>query len=341
MDYQAKRQIWDWDPTGVEVTKRFPLEPICIMIGKNKITANNCEGLRFWVNLRIARPIFHEKKILFAQQFDVVDWEMVHKALWEVPRMFAIWACKQVMSIAAANDNKPWDRSYRLCPSCAVEKETCSHILSCKDAGRVETFISSIDLLDQWLDNEDTDPELRMCITEYAHGRGSASMYDICIENDLDQSFISMAQEQDSIGWRRFMEGMVCSGMRRIQADFAETVVSNRFVTKWSCGLIIKLLEATHGQWLYRCVQTHDTVSGTVATMRKEQLQIEIERQQELGIGEKWEREDQFLAEVNLEDLEGTSGANQEYWLLAIRTAREASRLRHIQQTMHPSWANT
>ena len=75
--------------------------------------------------------------------------------------------------------------------------------------------------------------------------------------------------------------------------------------------------------------------------MRKEQLQIEIERQQELGIGEKWEREDQFLAEVNLEDLEGTSGANQEYWLLAIRTAREASRLRHIQQTMNPSWANT
>ena len=75
--------------------------------------------------------------------------------------------------------------------------------------------------------------------------------------------------------------------------------------------------------------------------MRKEQLQIEIERQQELGIGEDWEREDQFLAEVNLEDLEGTSGANQEYWLLAIRTAREASRLRNIQQTTHPSWANT
>ena len=75
--------------------------------------------------------------------------------------------------------------------------------------------------------------------------------------------------------------------------------------------------------------------------MRKEQLQIEIERQQELGIGEDWEREDQFLAEVNLEDLEGTSGANQEYWLLAIRTAREASQLRNIQQTTHPSWANT
>jgi hypothetical protein len=54
-----------------------------------------------------------------------------------------------------------------------------------------------------------------------------------------------------------------------------------------------------------------------------------------------WEREDQFLAEVNLEDLKSTLGANQEYWLLAIRMAREASRQRRNQQTMHPSWTNT
>jgi hypothetical protein len=44
-----------------------------------------------------------------------------------------------------------------------------------------------------------------------------------------------------------------------------------------------------------------------------------------MGIDEDWEREDRYLAEVNLEDLEDTSGNNQEYWLLAIRTAREAS----------------
>jgi hypothetical protein len=126
--------------------------------------------------------------------------------------------------------------------------------LACKDAGRVETFIQSIDLLDHWLDEEDTDPELRMCITEYAQGRGNSSMYDICKENDLDQSFLSMAREQDLIGWRRFTEGMICSGMRRIQADFTETVaaVSNLSITRWASGLIIKLLEATHGQWLYR-----------------------------------------------------------------------------------------
>ena len=41
-----------------------------------------------------------------------------------------------------------------------------------------------------------------------------------------------------------------------------------------------------------------------LATTRKEQLQAEIERQQDMGIGEDWEQEDRYLAEVNLDDLE-------------------------------------
>ncbi len=38
--------------------------------------------------------------------------------------------------------------------------------------------------------------------------------------------------------------------------------------------------------------------------------------------------EEQYLAEVNLEDLEHSSGEKQRYWLVSIRAAREASRLR-------------
>ncbi len=49
-----------------------------------------------------------------------------------------------------------------------------------------------------------------------------------------------------------------------------------------------------------------------------------IEAQQDMG----WEsllEEDQYLAEVNLEDLKHTSGERQEYWLVAIQATREAS----------------
>jgi hypothetical protein len=37
--------------------------------------------------------------------------------------------------------------------------------------------------------------------------------------------------------------------------------------------------------------------------------------------------EGQYLAEINLNDLESSSGERQEYWLLAIRAAWEASLL--------------
>ena len=75
---------------------------------------------------------------------------------------------------------------------------------------------------------------------------------------------------------------------------------------QWVTGVITELLETTHGQWLYRCVEVHDRFSGIQATQRKEELQMAIEAQQDMG----WEdltKEDQYLAEVNLEDLEFTS----------------------------------
>ncbi len=59
---------------------------------------------------------------------------------------------------------------------------------------------------------------------------------------------------------------------------------SNLSPEQWAVGLITKLLEATHGQWLYRCVQIHDKLNGTNVTMRKEDLQREIKYLQEMGV---------------------------------------------------------
>jgi len=73
---------------------------------------------------------------------------------------------------------------------------------------------------------------------------------------------------------------------------------------------VIKLLEATHGQWLYRNVVVHDIVGGLEAVKRKQELQNEIESQIELG-GEGLDKQDKYLLEVNLEDLEHSSGEDK------------------------------
>ncbi len=106
-------------------------------------------------------------------------------------------------------------------------------------------------------------------------------MEDIC--GGLGPKFQKMATAQDMIGWRRFTEGMICKEMREIQNDYYNVHGSRLSTTRWAKGIIIKLLETTHGQWIYRNVQIHYNVAGTQATLHKEAILKEIEEQMELG----------------------------------------------------------
>ena len=63
----------------------------------------------------------------------------------------------------------------------------------------------------------------------------------------------------------------------------------------------------------------------------KEKLLKEIEHQLSLG-PESLIEEDRFLLECNFDNITTTTGEHQEYWLLAIQAAREASRV-HMEAT--------
>ncbi len=185
----------------------------------------------------------------------------------------------------------------------------------------MEALKLTLDLAESWLEDMDTDPDLLDCIMEYAHGRGGRTMENIC--DGLGPQYQRMAMEQDAIGWRRFMEGMVSKEMRTIQYEYYHGQGSRLSSTRWAKGLILKLLETTHRQWIYLNVQIHDKVSGTQATLRKESILREIEEQMELGDSGLLE-EDHWMLDVNLGDLEINNGEQAEYWLLAIRAGRMA-----------------
>ncbi len=135
------------------------------------------------------------------------------------------------------------------------------------------------------------------------------------------------------------MEGMISKSMRGIQRLYHDRHGTHITPDRWAQGLILKLLEATHGQWIYRNIQIHDWVAGTKATLWKDKLQREIEKQLELGTTGQLE-EDQLLMEVQLGDMEATSGEQEEYWLVAIKAAREAMTLMR-QGTNHTQTGST
>jgi hypothetical protein len=121
-----------------------------------------------WIHHQLAQERFQNLKILSNQEFDYVDWELVYEKLRDVPRLFQLWLCKQVMGVAGTME---WDKTaVRSCPSCMVARDTCIHVLFCSHKGRVETFKHTLDLMEEWLEDAETDPNLLDCIAEYAHG---------------------------------------------------------------------------------------------------------------------------------------------------------------------------
>ena len=63
---------------------------------------------------------------------------------------------------------------------------------------------------------------------------------------------------------------MISSEALVIQAECVDLGGCLLLLDNWANGLAIKLLEATHGQWLYRNMLVHDTVSGLKAAESKE-----------------------------------------------------------------------
>ena len=67
-----------------------------------------------------------------------------------------------------------------------------------------------------------------------------------------------LAQSQDLIGWIRFMEGMMSKKITGIQKSYLAFSSYHISIERWMTGLITKLLEITHGKWLYRNVHVHN-----------------------------------------------------------------------------------
>jgi hypothetical protein len=46
------------------------------------------------------------------------------------------------------------------CPSCGVAKETCGHVLHCKEEGHIAVLHRMIDLLSNWMEEHGTATDL-------------------------------------------------------------------------------------------------------------------------------------------------------------------------------------
>jgi hypothetical protein len=297
----------------------FPLELIGIFVGGEKLLLEAGPLLQFHAHCQLARNLFHRKKILSRDEFEEVDWKLVHRTLHLVPRLFQVWASKHVLGIAGTIKFLARQDGRKLtCPSCRSCEETCTQIACCPEAGRTEAFLQAVAELSRWMTENETHPGLVSVISDYAQGQGKTSCIK-CAE-DLPLIVQEFAILQDKIGWGNFMVGMISTKLLGIQDSYLRVRGSAWSLERWATGLITQLLQVTHRQWIYRCILVHDRTIITLINQHKAKLLEEITKQLLMG-AESLMEDDKFLLECNLLDIVSTNGEQQEYWLLAIQVA--------------------
>ena len=150
----------------------FPLEDVAVFIGEDKLSSDMDKYVRFHVHKQIAKEVLAKLRILNEDQFEEIEWRMVWNALKEAPRMFQIWASKQVTNTAGVNKNlaKYKPRQSKKCPSCDRAVETCARVLVCTEEGRVKNLRNSLRLVHHWMQKVGTHETLRSCLATIATG---------------------------------------------------------------------------------------------------------------------------------------------------------------------------
>jgi hypothetical protein len=227
-----------------------------------------------------------------------------------------------MMKFLAYQDNRS-----PLCPCCLEGKETCKHIARCPETGHVAAFLQSMQEVKRWMAAHHTHPNLSLLLIQYLRGRGTIRCLE-CLDNlNLPHIFQDYAASQDEIGWDGFVTGMVSNKLFPIQSAVSHSSRSSSNAMRWISGLIMQLLQVMHTYLIYQCILVHNCMTGTLISAHKKELFNEVENQ--LNIGPDGPNEqDWFLLECNVDELANTTGEHQEYWLLAIQAAREASRTR-------------
>jgi hypothetical protein len=196
-------------------------------------------------------------------------------------------------------------------------------------------LIDNADELEKWLEKDgSTDQELAYWIPKYILMRGNKPFADM---GAMSPRMKALAQSQDKIGYRNFMEGYISIHFYEIQ-NF-HLAMSSSFLNgaDWSKQFISKILHITHSQWIFRNFSLHDNRNVYLHKKKAEEIALELELLAGLA-PEDVPANSQFLLEINFSNLNKSNLESQKYWILAINAAPTAQRRQKRGAVPHRWW---
>ena len=217
--------------------------------------------------------------------------------------MFKIWRSKQISSFCGTivhlgrylGEQHP----DKICPNCG-QQEMANHLMICPDTDRTRLFMDQTDQLSKWLDKDNnTEPELAYWLPKYILMRGNKPFSEM---GDMSNKMRELAQSQDKIGWRKFMEGCISTKLYEHQIFYLWMLSSRLNATNWTKQIMLNILKISHSQWIYWNILFHNQTHGYLNKKNTEQMAEEIHCIAKLE-PEDVPEESRFLLEMNLVEL--------------------------------------
>ena len=304
----------------------LPHELVLVHINGCKITGDIGAPLRNEVSKNIMRKHLISNGTIKSATFDMIDWEAIEVKMSNTKQQHKIWITKHVSGFCATNKMmyRRGHEDHTTCPCCLNPdiSESARHQARCMDPERIVLWKDSVEDLNQWLTEKDTEPDIQVLIIGYLQGKGAVKIQAI---PNLPYRFLELAIEQDTIGWDNFTEGKISSVFRELQHKYLVSIDSRKTALQWTSQLISKLLLLLHTQWIYRNAVVHKRTRDGLK--KKEGAYITSKIHQQFALGNLMlDKDDSFLLRTTAKDILALSGIEKKTWLRAVTAARLAGK---------------
>jgi hypothetical protein len=218
-DHAAKMRMAGDGIEAMTPCRMFPLEPIGLFVGGQKMTLETGDHIRFWAHRRLAWEYYRDHKILSPDQYNQVDWRSVHSTLRGLPRLFQLWALKHVLGIAGTMQFLSYqDNRSPICLSCRICDKNCKHVARCLEEGWTSAFVQSTQEVKRWMMAQHTHSNLSHFLLRYLRGRRTITCLECATDLNLPPVYREYAASQDVIGWGGYAMGMITNKLLPLRA---------------------------------------------------------------------------------------------------------------------------
>jgi hypothetical protein len=306
-----------------------PFAPVLVKVSGIRVCSSPWRALEVDWGYPMAKSLFDKKGIVRAENFHLVWWDGVWRAMNGFPKMYRVWLMKHVSEFCGNNVQMYyWSKSTQSpkCEFCLMADKYTMHICICWDSGCSLMFQVSVTELTSWLCSTLGEQCIAMTVQQYLVLRGETLMVNCVHSNYIDLRAIATASNH--LGWDSLLEGRISTHWLILVATFLLKTGRNLLPHAWSTQFITRLINIVHKQWIYRNLVIHFHGQDGLTIPEHHEIINRVEAHA-LTDPDCLLPRHRFLMDTDFEVLSSRPTSDQLVWLVDMDSAIVAATLSH------------